>query len=73
MAGKTAKIRVKRITAKQRVARKKNIAIARRHKKKAAKAKSLGKGRYKDKDTPKGMWKNKKTGDRLYGPNIYIP
>ena len=22
---------------------------------------------------PEGMWKNKKTGDRLYGPNIYDP
>ena len=38
MAGKTASIRrPKRITAKQRVARKKNIAIARMHKKRGAK------------------------------------
>jgi len=38
MAGKTASIRrPKRITAKQRVARKKNIAVARMHKKRGAK------------------------------------
>jgi len=106
MAGKTAKIKGKRITGKQRVARVKNIEVARRYKKKkaskstekrlemmklslrvadqkaswkshkkASKAKSVGKrsSRYKDKDTPKGQWKNKKTGSRLYGPNIYKP
>jgi len=36
-AKKTAGIKGKRITAKQRVARKKNIAVARSHKKKAVK------------------------------------
>ena len=75
MDGKTAKIRSKRITGKQRAARRVNIEVARRYKKKASKAKAVGKSssRYKDKDTPKGQWKNKKTGSRLYGPNIYKP
>jgi len=43
MAGKTAKIRSKRITAKQRVARVKNIAVARKFRKKGNRKKVYSK------------------------------
>ena len=44
MAGKTAKIKGKRITGKQRVARVKNIEVARRYRKKASGSNALPKG-----------------------------
>ena len=46
ISGGIAKVRAKRITAKQRVARKKNIAIARSHRKKASVALRGKKGTY---------------------------
>jgi hypothetical protein len=60
-----AGIKPKRITAKQRIARKKNIAIARLAQKMSGRESVPGKkGR---------MWKNKRTGERIYGTDTYKP
>jgi hypothetical protein len=79
MARKKRKSVKKAITAKQKSARRKNMAVARASKKKGGKRKEPKQSKQKvpgmrgKKKVPTGMRTNRKTGTRLYGPNIYTP